>query len=423
MDIRTDSIKLDSVFTEEGYLIDTPIISCCTVLEYINDDGTIRREARLPEHVFEAESLASLEGKPIVLTHKTSKDGLVDTDNVKETIIGTILSKGYQDGDNLRCKIIIHDMDALKNTPYRELSLSYIPIMVEQAGEYNGSPYDQIQTNIVYNNLAVVAKARAGSDCRLNLDEKENEEMEEKDINMLEEQEQITVDANEAIDSGIFEEDKGLTQDSEDKSGILDKIRALKSKKDAGGSIDATYLILDILEEIIDDKKDIIEEKKLLATDAENSTEEGLAKEIFALEERAKQYYDKENEEVNYDAVAEKEEEKPNVNMDSVDALVRKRARIAATATKINLDGIEDMTIPQAQRAIIKKAMPTLRIDGLDLETAYSIAEQHIGKRKPISKQYSGIVHNDGIPPIPKGTSSALAARESLVNRIHGGDK
>ena len=34
--------------------------------------------------------------------------------NVKEESIGTILSEGYRDGDDVRAEIIIHDTDSLK---------------------------------------------------------------------------------------------------------------------------------------------------------------------------------------------------------------------------------------------------------------------------------------------------------------------
>ena len=58
---RLDSIKLDAAdktyFTDEGYLIDHPILTSCGIFEYTNPDGSIRRELRLPEHVFEEKSL------------------------------------------------------------------------------------------------------------------------------------------------------------------------------------------------------------------------------------------------------------------------------------------------------------------------------------------------------------------------------
>ena len=72
--IRLDSIPLDKTYyTEEGYLVDHPILTSCGIFEYANPDGSIRRELRLPEEVFNDKSLESYEGKPIIVTHDAGK--------------------------------------------------------------------------------------------------------------------------------------------------------------------------------------------------------------------------------------------------------------------------------------------------------------------------------------------------------------
>ena len=80
---RLDTIRLDkddrTYFTEEGYLVDHPILTSCGIFEYTNPDGSIRRELRLPEHVFNGKSLATYKGKPIIITHEA---GIVSKDNV-----------------------------------------------------------------------------------------------------------------------------------------------------------------------------------------------------------------------------------------------------------------------------------------------------------------------------------------------------
>ena len=46
---RLDSISLDQTYyTEEGYLVDHPIVTTCGIFEYNNVDGSMRRELRLP---------------------------------------------------------------------------------------------------------------------------------------------------------------------------------------------------------------------------------------------------------------------------------------------------------------------------------------------------------------------------------------
>ena len=168
---RLDSISLDKTYyTSEGYLVDHPIVTTCGVFEYKNEDGSTRRELRLPEHVFDKKSLESYKGKPIIITHAA---GDVDKENVRREQIGTIMSAGYRDGDNVRCEIIIHDTNTLKRCGLRELSLGYSLDTEEMPGVWQGEEYDCIQKNIEINHLALVAEARAGDTARLNIDSKD----------------------------------------------------------------------------------------------------------------------------------------------------------------------------------------------------------------------------------------------------------
>lgn len=167
--IRLDSITITdkTFFTPEGYFRDSPILTSTGIFEYANPDGSIRRELRLPEEVFDSESLASYQGKPIIITHDA---GLIDTRNVDKEQIGTILTKGYEDGDDVRADIVIHNTDAMKNSHLRELSVGYSLDLEEKSGVWKGQHYDAIQRNIRANHLALVCKARAGDQARLNLD-------------------------------------------------------------------------------------------------------------------------------------------------------------------------------------------------------------------------------------------------------------
>lgn len=154
-------------YTDEGYLKDKPILTSTGIFEYKNEDGSIRRELRLPEDVFDKESLASYKGKPVVITHDA---GLITSDNVAENQIGTILTEGEKDGNDVRAEIVIHDTDALKECRFKELSLGYNLDLEEEPGVWNGQKYDAIQRNIRVNHLAVVREARAGDQARLNID-------------------------------------------------------------------------------------------------------------------------------------------------------------------------------------------------------------------------------------------------------------
>ena len=171
--IRFDSTPLNKAYyTEEGYLVDSPILTSVGIFEYANPDGSIRRELRVPSEVFSKDSLQSYRGKPIIVSHDA---GLVDKNNVHEASIGTILSDGYRDGADVRAKIVIHDTDEMKRKGFKELSLGYNLDLDETPGIYNGQRYDAIQRNIRINHLALVREARAGDQARLNIDSKDGE--------------------------------------------------------------------------------------------------------------------------------------------------------------------------------------------------------------------------------------------------------
>ena len=76
---RTDSVAVgDDRYSSEGYFYDSPILTRTGIFPYHLEDGTIRRELRRPEDVFDPDSLASYEGKPVIITHDARS---VDTDN------------------------------------------------------------------------------------------------------------------------------------------------------------------------------------------------------------------------------------------------------------------------------------------------------------------------------------------------------
>ena len=110
-----------------------------------------------------ADSLKSIRGKPITLGHKA----MVNSKNAdKLPIVGTVLSEGVQDGENIRADVSIYSLP----TAARELSCGYSLDLDETPGTTpDGKRYDAVQRNIRYNHLAIVPKGRAGN-ARLNMD-------------------------------------------------------------------------------------------------------------------------------------------------------------------------------------------------------------------------------------------------------------
>lgn len=157
-----------AVTDADGFLRDSPIVARTGIYIYQQPDGTIRREYRPPEEVFDTDSEASFVGKPIVVGHPAS--GIVNSDTAQDLAIGTILSSGYpKDETNIACDIVIHNPSAIGEK--RGLSLGYRVDLEETPGTTpDGQQYDAIQRNIRINHLAVVDRARAGAKARLNLD-------------------------------------------------------------------------------------------------------------------------------------------------------------------------------------------------------------------------------------------------------------
>jgi len=165
---RFDFAQFKATKTDEGFLVDSPIVGRIGIQTYMNADGTTRKEYRPAEEVFHPDALASMVGKPITDQHPNGK---VTAANYKKLTIGTMLS-GKQDGDNVRSDIVIQDAEAILKAEkggVRELSLGYTVTLDETPGEYNGEKYDAVQRNIRANHLALVPKGRAGN-ARLNLD-------------------------------------------------------------------------------------------------------------------------------------------------------------------------------------------------------------------------------------------------------------
>ena len=160
---RYDNYAIQAIKTDEGFVRDAPIIGRTGILEYRNVDGSIRREYRPPEEAFNVDSLASIRGKPITQLHH----GLVTSANYFNSHpVGTVISDGRQDGNNIRADVVIYSLD----TKDRELSLGYETELEETPGVTpEGEHYDAIQRNIRYNHLAIVPRGRAGN-ARLNMD-------------------------------------------------------------------------------------------------------------------------------------------------------------------------------------------------------------------------------------------------------------
>jgi hypothetical protein len=155
--------------TEEGFLKGRSVVTNVGVFTYVNADGTVTRELRPPEEVFNKDSLESLKLKVLTNDHPSV---MVTPDNAKDLSVGNLGDDIRRDAYRISTPIIITEEQAIADVQNgkRGLSCGYSTDVVEKSGNWMGVPYDAIQTNIRYNHVAIVPKGRAGDDAVLKLD-------------------------------------------------------------------------------------------------------------------------------------------------------------------------------------------------------------------------------------------------------------
>lgn len=434
---RLDSISLDKTyFTEEGYFVDHPIVTSVGIFEYTNPDGSTRRELRLPEDVFAAKSLASYKGKPIIVTHDA---GYVDKDNVEEETIGTILSEGYQDGDDVRAEIIIHDSDAMKSCGLRELSLGYNLRLEETSGEWNGQPYDAIQRDIVINHLALVGSARAGEQARLNIDARDKQitlkggklmtkKVNRKDSDMMSpeeltaaveafkqrREERMTPDEEAApetpaaIDGGIEEvaEEAAAPAADEGEQDNVQMVKDRRDRRDAEGDpedLDRAMGVIAQQDEDIDTLLGVIDVLQAANTDSDEP----------------------ENEDSDEEENTDEGEDEPAANADRADSSdFRELLRVVRIGDKLNMDGLETMSVKNAKKEVLKKLKPAMRMDGKSaayVNAAFDMAVSEMKSRKDTNYQRGQMMHKDS--KSTKSVGSANDARQRMIDKMKKEDK
>lgn len=250
--------------TPEGFLR-VPMNATRTGVLLYYRGGKPFRELRLPEDVFNQDSMNSLALKPIVDGHPYDEpDGRVHAGNAKRLQVG-MTGENVRQVDNhfLSTTAVITDEGAIKEVEAgkQQVSCGYEKEIELTSGFWDGKEinqdgrgehFDAIQRNIRYNHVALVDRGRAGDDVRLNLDE---------NYNLIEEDQfmKITVDGKELeVSADVATAIQGLqktaadeatkrreaeakvTQDAEGKLKLaLDENKALKAENDKlKGSLD-----------------------------------------------------------------------------------------------------------------------------------------------------------------------------------------
>lgn len=365
-----------AVTDADGFLRDSPIVARTGIYIYQQPDGTIIREYRPPEEVFDTDSEASFIGKPIVVGHPAS--GIVNSDTAQDLAIGTILSSGYQkDETNIACDIVIHNPSAIGEK--RGLSLGYRVDIEEAPGiTPDGQQYDVIQRNIRINHLAVVDRGRAGAKARLNLDGDEI-------IEGVETKMKIKIDSVDfEVDEKIANYVNSLQNKEENARVKLDTANTeLKSVKEQNTALKADA----------DDKK-----AKLDAMTAER---DGLKAKVDAA--------DAEKEKAVKEAV------------EAVKADMQERAELEETAKIAKVEKTDGLTNAELKAGIVKAAFgESFKLDGASdayLDGAYSAAKEML--RNDNAKNQAAKAKG-GAEKQETKNDSANDARSRMIARMRG---
>lgn len=235
--------------SSEGFLTAPAFLTRTGVLEYVNPDGTVRRELRLPQDVFHADSLASYDRKPLTIDHPAAR---VDSSNARSLMAGVVTGpRKAEDGQHVEASVTVYDADTIAaiDQGRRELSpgydLSIDPVPGGKWTDVNGEigkagqvyEADFFQRDIVANHVAIVPRARAGSTAAIRLDSAGDELVERSE---REDSQWSTAFVNDLPDGSFLYISPGGKKDDSGKTAPRD-LRHFPVK-DGAGKVDLPHL-------------------------------------------------------------------------------------------------------------------------------------------------------------------------------------
>lgn len=316
-----------------------------------------------------------------------------------------------------------------------------------EPGEWNGEPYDAIQTNIRVNHLALVAVARAGDDARLNMDSQDNNggtpPMDEnKNVNNPTQDDDTAVKTTKptaddgeapgapaaapALDPAGLEAalkayiaaTNGATADDENDPAAGDTTD--KPTEDEGEGDDPTKP--DVLADITA-RRDAMEDGPAKADintllsmlDAANARADAAEDDTKPTEDEDDTSDDSSNQ-LNHDSAA------------SIAAQVSQRVELCRLGDKLHLDGMESMPVMQAKKKVVHAVIPGMRLDGKSkayINAAFDIAKGKINGRKTVADQRRQVFNADSANAAVRNVTKKNdpdAARNRMIQR-HAGEK
>jgi hypothetical protein len=416
--VRLDNGRriVDAYFTRSG------------VFEYLNPDGSIRREYRPPQEVFSKKSMDSLAMVPFTDLHPPV---MVDARNAGHYTVGQVGENIRRDGDKLAGKIAINDGDTLAKMDAGECELScgYDCDLIMGAGVTpEGEHFDATQTGIIYNHVARVPAGRAGT-ARARMDER----LVHLRVTRADAAVQLLDDSSAALSASP---DKTTRTDSTQEKKVMDLTQALAALADANKQNGALTAQLASANERADAAENKRKEHKTARDEMEKKLVAAEA-DVAAHKTRADQAEQK-----------AKDAEKARTDAaDNFSKRVSTRATlIAAAATALgrndkgevlDVDGKSTVKLDALDDRIIRVKV-VKKLDGHDIpaersddavELAYALAVERASKAGAAlagaREQLVDLRREDALPgaPGPDGGDKEAKARARMDSRRVGGWK
>ena len=97
----------------------------------------------------------------------------------------------------------------------------------------------------------------------------------------------------------------------------------------------------------------------------------------------------------------------------------RELLRVVRIGDRLNMDGLETMTVKNAKKAVLKKLKPSLRLDGKSaayVNAAFDMAVSDMKARKDTNYQRQQMMNKDS-KPASRAVGSAADARQKMIDR------
>lgn len=323
-----------------GAILATALAAGPGIYEYGNPDGTVRRELVTRDMLFHTDSALSLGRAPLTLLHPDEDDYPegVTPENAGSLVVGDLDGEIIEGpGGYVKIRLAARRKDAqdaalsgdaVEISPGYNAEMDWTPGVHPEFGSYDGT-----QVSRRYNHVALVPKARGGSEMRVRMD---------------------SADTPVAVMRHTFQLSREDAMDPED-----------KSKADAPETHDAPDEKPETEDEAPEEKDDAKPTFDMVA----------VSKAVDAAVKNALDAYHKGQEDAKESAKAEDaEEDKPEKKADAADgptlatlmAFHKERTRLDGLAASYGVEAKDDMTNAELAKAVVEVAKPDFRADSAD---------------------------------------------------------